>query len=335
MATITPAATYPVSGHFATTPAYSGTFIPTLWSGKLNSKFYASSTFNAVSNSNWEGEISNIGDKVIINNVPSIAIGDYTVGGSLNYEVLTPDTIELVIDQGKSFSFQLNDVLKYQAKPDLMDMFSNDAAEQMKTQIDANCWFATFSQGAAANKGATAGAISAAYDLGTDAAPESLTKDNILTYILQMASVLDEQNVPDQGRWLVMTPQDRTLLMQSPLAQAYYTGDSTSPVRNGKVGMIDRFELYVSNLLPRGAANKVWVSGVQDPAAGAADGGASSLARHAVVAGHNTALTFASQISKTETMRNPSDFGDLVRGLSVFGRKCVKPESLVLLVAAG
>jgi hypothetical protein len=333
MANITPAAVYPVSGSFATTPSYSGTFIPSIWSGKLNAKFYAASTFNAISNSNWEGEISGIGDKVIINNIPTVAVSDYTVGGSLSYEVLTPDTIELVIDQGKAFSFQLNDVLKYQSKPDLMNMFSDDAAEQMKTQIDANCWFATFDQGAAANMGANAGAISGAYNLGTDAAPIALASDNILSKILAMASVMDEQNIPDTGRWLVMTPQDRYILMQSPLAQAYYTGDSTSPIRNGKVGMIDRFELYVSNLLPRGAADKAWVSGVSDPATGAADVGAA--ARHCMVAGHNTALTFAAQISKTETLRNPTDFGDYVRGLSVFGRRCVKPESLVLLTAAG
>lgn len=36
MATITPAATFPVTGSFNTTPPYSGTFIPTLWSAKLN-----------------------------------------------------------------------------------------------------------------------------------------------------------------------------------------------------------------------------------------------------------------------------------------------------------
>jgi len=327
MSTITPAATYPINAgsDFDIAPDYySGEFIPALWSGKLNAKFFAASTFAAVSNTNWEGEISNMGDKVIIQNPPSISIADYEAGMTLTYEVPAPDTLELVIDQGKYFGFKLNDVLAHQANFDLMNMFSDDAGQQLKVQIDTNCWAGTFDQGAAANKGATAGVISGSYDLGTDAAPEALTKDNILSYILALASVLDEQNVPEEGRFLVITPKERYLLMQSSLAQAYYTGDASSPLRNGKLGMIDRFQLYVSNLLPTANADEDWVGG--------ADAG--TLARHAVVAGHSSALTFANQVNKTETLRNQNDFGDLVRGLTVFGRKCVKPESLALLVVA-
>jgi len=327
MATITPAVTFPVASAsaFDTTTKYSGTFIPVLWSAKLLEKFYAASTYAAVSNTNWEGEISQKGDKVIIHNVPTITINDYEVGGGLTYEVPEADTIELVVDQGKSYAFQLNDVLSHQADYSLMEMFSDDAAEQMKKAIDVNCWKATFNGAAAANKGATAGVTSGAYNMGTDAAPVSLDADNILETILAMASVLDEQNIPDDGRWLVLTPKERFLLMQSNLAQAYYTGDATSPVRNGKVGMIDRFTLYVSNLLPRALADEDWD--------GEADAG--TAARHSVVAGHKSALTFASQITKTETLRNQSDFGDLVRGLNVFGRRVVKPEAMVTLLAAG
>ncbi len=325
MATITPAAVFPVSGDFDTTNPFSGTFIPSIWSGKLNAKFFDRTTFGAVSNTNWQGDISGKGDKVIINNVPTITINDYVAGGGLTYEVPEPDTLELVIDQGKYFGVQVNDVLSYQAQPNLMDMFTNDAAEQLKVAIDTNCWYATFNGAAAANKGATAGVNSGAYDLGTDLAAIDLDGDNILATILAMASVLDEQNVPETERWLVLTPRERFLLMQSNLAQAYYTGDATSPVRNGKVGMIDRFELYVTNLLPRAAVGKNW------------DGTnlTDAVARHAIVAGHKSAITFAAQISKTENIRNPDDFGDIVRGLSVFGRKVVKPEAMVTLVAAG
>jgi hypothetical protein len=325
MATITPAATFPVTGGMATSPAMSGTFIPTLWSGKMNAKFYARSTFAACSNTNWEGEVSQLGDKVIIQNAPSITINDYSAGSTLTYQKPTPSTVELALDQGKSYSFEVNDVIAHQARPDLMEMFSTDAGEQLKVSIDTSSWAATFDQGAAANKGATAGVTSSSFDLGTDAAPITLTTSNILSTILAMASVLDEQNVPEEGRWLVLTPRERMLLMQSSIAQAYYTGDSTSPVRNGKIGMIDRFELYVSNLLPTGAADEDWDGG--------ADAG--TALRHAVVAGHKSAITFANQLTKTETLRNPSDFGDLVRGLTVYGHKVVKPEALTLLVAAG
>ena len=103
MATVSAAAVTPVTAPFNTSTAYSGTFIPTLWSAKLNVKFYASTTFGDVANTNWQGDISGMGDKVIINSIPTITISDYTIGMPLNYEVPTPNTIELQIDKGKYF----------------------------------------------------------------------------------------------------------------------------------------------------------------------------------------------------------------------------------------
>jgi hypothetical protein len=143
-----------------------------------------------------------------------------------------------------------------------------------------------------------------------------------------MSTVLDEQNVPEDGRWLVLSPFDRHLLMQSNLAQAYFTGDSSSTIRTGKIGMIDRFTVYVSNLLPRGAAGKALVAGLSDTATGAAV--ASAKARRVMMAGTKAAVSFAMTVNKTEPLRNQTDFGDIVRGLAVYGRKTVKPQALVL-----
>ena len=56
-----------------------------------------------------------MGDKVVINTAPTITVANYTVGGGVNYQVPTPDAQELVIDKGKYFAFQINDVLEYQA----------------------------------------------------------------------------------------------------------------------------------------------------------------------------------------------------------------------------
>lgn len=333
MTTITPAATFPVGSPFNTSPSYSGTFIPTIWSAKMNAKFYAASTFADVCNTNWQGEISGQGDKVIISTPPTITVSNYTAGSTLSYQAPTPDTQELAIDKGKYFAFQINDVLAYQAQPELIDVFSADAAQQMRVAIDSNSWYNTFTGGSASNKGATAGAKSASYNLGTDLAPVTLTASNVLQKILEMASVLDEQNTPESDRWLVIDPLTRALLMQSNIAQAQFMGDATSPVRNGLIGMIDRFKVYVTNQMPRAIAgsNTPWLSG---------DGSENSitstsgLKRRAIVAGHKSALTFASQITKMETIRNPNDFGDYIRSLNVYGFKVVKPESLALLIAA-
>lgn len=328
------AAVFPVNAPFNTNPSYSGTFIPTIWSAKLNAKFYAASVYGDIANTDWQGEITSMGDKVVINTAPTITVSDYAAGTSLNYQAPTPDTQELLIDKGKYFAFQINDVLEYQAKPNLMDMFAADAAEQMRIAIDSTVIYNTFSGGAAANKGATAGVKSGAYNLGTDAAPVTLTKDNVLQKILEMASVLDEQNVPDSDRWLVIDPYTRALLFQSNLAQAQFMGDATSVVRNGKIGTIDRFTVYVSNQLPKGAAGTAtpWVSGNGTEQTITTTGTVAK--RRALMAGHKSALTFASQITKMETIRNPNDFGDYIRSLNVYGYKVVKGESLSLAVVA-
>lgn len=324
---------YPVAAPFNTNPPYSGNFIPAVWSAKLNAKFYAASVYGDIANTDWQGEISSMGDKVVINTAPDITVANYTVGSGVTYQVPTPNAQELLIDKGKYFAFQINDVLEFQAKPNLLDMFSTDAAEQMRTAIDSTVIYNTFSGAAAANKGATAGAKSASYNLGTDAAPVTLTASNVLQKILEMASVLDEQNIPQSDRWLLIDPFTRSLLMQSNLAQAQFMGDATSPVRNGLIGMIDRFKVYVTNQLPKAVAGTAtpWLSG---------DGSensitsASNLKRRAIIAGHKSAITFASQITKMETVRNTADFGDYIRSLNVYGYKVVKPEAMTVLVAA-
>ena len=327
------AAVFPVvgSGAFDTTPSYSGAFIPQLWANKLNAKFYANTMLTEICNTSWEGEIKNQGDTINIRTAPSITINDYAgAGTTLTNEVPTPITQAMQINKGKYFSVQVNDVLAHQADMDLMNTFTEDAAKQLKISIENEVFFNQFvTEGAAAqNKGATAGALSSGYNLGTDVAPiVQTTPANVLTAILHMSSVLDEQNVPEDGRWLVMSPFDRQLLMQTSLAQAYFTGDQSSTIRTGKIGMIDRFTVYVSNLLPKGAAAKALVPGLS-----AVSGGASvsnAKARRMMVAGTQASCAFASQISKTEPLRNQTDFGDIVRGLAVYGRKVVKNEAMV------
>lgn len=338
MTTITPATTLSTSNSstfpdadFTVSPTYSGTFIPTLWSAKLNDKFYKASCVVDLANTKYEGDIKGLGDKVVINNIPDMTITDYVAGTALSYQVPVPSTIELAIDKAKYFAFHLNDVLTMQSKPNLLSMFSDDAAMQMKIKIDSTVFYNTFSSAHASNKGATAGVNSASYNLGTDASPVTLTASNILTVITSLAAVLDEQNIPETDRALVIDPATRQILMQSNLAQAQFMGDSQSIIRNGKIGQIDRFTVYVSNNLPNGLATYLWRSGDAAEGGGA---GSSEAKRRAIIAVHKSAITFASQMTKMETVRNPNDFGDFVRGLNVFGYKVVKPEGLAYATVA-
>jgi hypothetical protein len=312
---------------------YSGTFIPTLWSSQLNFKFYKTTMFSEIANTKWEGEIKGLGDKIIINNIPTLTVNTYTIGTSLTYEVPTPSTLEMVIDKAKYFAFQISDVIEHQSKPNMMDMFTNDATMQLKIAVDSTVLYNTFADAHSGNKGATAGVNSGSYNLGTDDSPLSLSGSNVLQLLTSFSGVLDEQNIPETERFVVIDPATRNLLMQSNLAQAQFMGDSQSMVRTGKIGRIDRFDIYVSNNLPKAIAgtNTPYLSG---------DGSENSITstgdakRRVIVAGHKSAISFASQITKTETVRNPTDFGDYIRSLMVFGFKVVKSEALSYAVVA-
>lgn len=282
-------------------------FIPEIWSGKMVVKFYKSTCLSEISNTDYEGEIKDVGDTVIIRSTPTIAINDYYKGQKLSYETPESTPVELLIDKAKYWAFGCDDIDVYQADIKLLENWSMDAAEQMKIGIEENVWDNIYDDMSSSNTGATAGAISSSFDLGASTAPVQVTKANVLDYIIDCGVVLDEQNVPETDRWFVIPAWMAGLIKKSDLKDASLTGDSQSPLRNGRIGMIDRFTLYSSNTL----------YSVTD-----------TVPCYYSMFGHKSALTFASQITKTEQLRAESTFADLVRGLQVYGYKVIKPEAL-------
>ena len=326
---------------FLTNPTIAATFNPMVWSKKINAKYYVDNQLMEIVNTNWEGEIKSQGDSVRIRTAPTLSISDYVIGSNLAYEVPTPIYQDMLIEKAKSFAFQCNDIQAVQSDIDLQNFYMDDAAKQLKISITDETFYNTFIGAtpntasttaantrtcAAENQGATAGVKTAGLNLGTDLIPvDTATPANLLALILNMGAVLDEQNVPDEGRWLLMSPFDRQILMQTNLAQAYFTGDNSSIVRTGRIGTIDRFTVYVSNMLPRGDTVKGWVAGQSALSSGGSMG--SAVKRRCIIAGTKDAISFASQVNKTEQVRNPSDFGDYIRGLAVYGRKVVKSDA--------
>lgn len=299
------------AGHPSYDSGGASPFIPEVWAGKMVTKFYATTVFGDISSNDYEGLISNLGDKVKIRTRPTIAINDYTIGGGLTYEKPTAPAVELQIDNAKSFAFELNDVDAYQSDQKLMDEFTDDASEQMQIVIDQDVLGSIFVDVAPVNAGGVAGKASGSIDLGAAGAPKALTRDNVIDWIVDMGIVLDEQNVPQTGRWLVLPPWICGLIKTSDLKDASLAGDQTSIVRNGKTGMIDRFTIYNSNNLNMSADSEAGGAKVTD-----------------VVAGHPAGLTWASQMTKMGHIDNPNDFGQLVRGLNVYGYKVIEGNYL-------
>lgn len=286
-------------------------YIPEIWAGKLIENYYKASTVAAVTSTEYEGQIKAYGDNVIIRTEPLVSINNYAVGDVLTYQVPTSTSIALAIDTAKSWAIAVDDIDKVQSDLSLMQTFSASAAENLKVAVDGDVLSRLLGGAAINNKGATAGLISGNLNLGATTTPVVVTALNVISTILSMAQALDEQNVPDVGRFIVIPSAMARLLKESDLRQVQITGDGTSPLRNGKIGMIDRFTVYVSNNLPTGVA------------------GTLAAGETAIYAGVPSATAFASQIVKNETLPSPDTFGHLMRGLQVYGMQVVKPEGLV------
>lgn len=301
---------YPVGGTANTLQATG--FIPEIWSGKLVEKFYASTVLAAISNTDYEGEIKNQGDSVKIRTKPTITINDYLADGTLALQRPSGSNVELFIDKGKYFNTILDDVMDVQSDLNNLSIWADDASEQLKITVDTAVLKGMYNTMAAANRGLTAGAISGSLNLGVTGTPVFLVARSptvgqveVLDLLLRLGQALDEENIPEQGRWCVIPAWMAAMLKFSDLRQAYLTGDSVSVMRNGRLGMIDRFTLYTSNLLPAGVA------------------GGLAAGETAVYAGHAHGLTFASQITKVETLRSELTFGNILRGLQVYGYKMI------------
>lgn len=291
-------------------PQYSGNFIPEIWSGKLIENFYDATVLAAISNTDYEGEIRQYGDTVNIRTTPEITLRDYVKGQTLVVENPDKPKIQLLIDKGEYFACVEDDIDKVQSDINLMDTWTKDASERMKIKIDQRVLTDLLPDIAATNKGATAGRISSSFNLGTTLSPLTVTKDgaggttSVVDLIVDMGTVLDEANAPEAGRFIVVPAKMAGLIKKSELKDASLTGDGTSVVRNGRLGMIDRFTVYVSHNL--------YVSS----------------GKYSIVAGHKMGFTFASQMTNMETIRSESTFGNIIRGLQVYGYKVVKGEAL-------
>jgi len=299
---------FPIGGsaknYSATGANNTSKFIPEIWSGKLVEKFYKSTVFGDIANTDYEGEISSYGDKVYIRTVPNLTVNDYTKGSALTYQNPESANVELLIDKGKYFAFNLYDVDKYQSDLNLMNTFADDGGEQIKIAVDTDILGNVFTSVAAQNAGLTAGAGSN-INLGNNTTPRAVAKTDIVDFIVDCGQILDEQNIPETGRYIVIPPGMASRIKKSELKDASLAGDGTSMLRNGRLGMVDRFTIYSSN-------------SVSQTQAGEFD----------VIFGHPVALTFAGQITAMEDMPNPDDFGQLVRSLFVYGYSVIKPDAM-------
>lgn len=286
------------------TSTLSGIYIPQIWAKKLVMELNPRLFLSHIANTDYEGEIKNAGDVVKIRKVPQVAVRNYSVRGELTVDDITgPAVIDLEINKGKYYAFNIDDVEKAQSDIDYGGKAVEEAAKSLKEAIESDFIVGIRTGAAAANQGATAGAKSQSYNIGSAEAALALTADNALDFVINCGSVLDEQNVPEEGRWMVIPPAVANRIKKSEIKEVYVTGDPKSSLRTGNIGRIDRFDIFVSNMITP-------ESGKLFP-----------------FFGHKSAVTFANQLVKNEVVTREKHFGKVHRGLCVYGYEVILPEA--------
>lgn len=278
------------------------TFIPDLWSAALLVNLQKAQVFtqDAVINRDYEGEIAGYGDSVKIHNLGAVTVGTYTKNTNISAaEALTDAETILLIDQQKYFNFQIDDVDRVQQLPKVMTGAMAEAAYALRDTADA--YVAGLYTGVDSGNliGSTA---TPKADLGTAGQPYK--------YLLDMATILDVDNVPRDGRWVIVPPWFHALLLQDTKFVQPATPQGEARLTNGMVGQAAGFNIYMSNNVPNTTATK-----------------------YRILAGHRIAWSYAEQILEVNAYRPELRFADAVKGLHVYGAKIVRATALACLTA--
>lgn len=274
-------------------------FIPEIWANELLSNINEAHVYGDVVNRDYEGEISGAGDTVRINSIGRVTIGDYSKNTNMGApETLTDSQKTLVIDQQKFFNFQVDDIDKAQQSPKVMAEAMKESGYGLNRVSDL--FLGGFHTGA-----------DAANLLGNDTTPIVVDAANeAYEALVDLATLLDEQNAPEEGRTAIIPPWFRGLLRKDARFVSAGSEAATGTLKNGVIGEAAGFSVRVSNNVP-----------------------ATSGAKYKVQASVKPAISYAEQIVSVEGYRPEQRFADAVKGLHVYGGKLVRPTFLAVLTA--
>ncbi len=291
-------------------------WMPAVYSKKVLNFFRKSSVAEAITNTDYAGEITAFGDSVKIIKEPTITVYTYERGADVTQTKLTDAEITLIVDTANAFKFIVDDIETSMSHVNFKEVASSSAAYALRDAFDEGVIATMFSGVSASSPNHILGSDNAT-DLaaGTFDGTGNLDvgfasgEHDPIDVLSHMSRLLDEQNVPEEGRWFLANPQFYEQLVQSSskvLSVDYNAGQGS--IRNGLVssGKLRGFDMYKSNNIA-----------------------STSNAAGKCIAGHMSSTATAQTITSTEVIRDPDSFGDIVRGLHVYGAKVLRGEALV------
>jgi hypothetical protein len=291
----------------------SGNWVPAVYSQKVQKFFRRASVVEDITNTDYAGEIENFGDTVNIVKEPSITVSDYARGQTVNTQTLADDKLQLTVDQGSYFAFKVDDIEERQSHVNWEALATSSGAYSLKRNYDYNVL-----------KNIYDNAATSAANTGTDGSPidGDAATDTLADVISAAKTVLDGNDVPEENRWFVAPPAFYKQLRKAGakiMDQSVMADGGASSMRNGMV--TDRplfgFRLYSTNAIA-----------VSSGAASSKTFGSAGSNEYAFLYGHQGAVATANHIAKTELIRDPDSFSDIVRGLHVFGRKILRSDAV-------
>jgi hypothetical protein len=272
--------------------------LPQIWSARILAKLEKTLVFAqpGVCNRDYEGDIRADGDRVHIHSFNDLTVSSYTKNSTtISYENLTDSRVTLLIDQSKYFAFSIDDIDAAQMRPELIDAASDRAAYQLAEVADS--YVASLYSGASTS------------NPDNTIETSQFTATNVYGKFVDLAVLMDQVNLPAEGRYVVVPAWVKGLLLQN---STFVTASQPSVVLNGQVGQIAGLNILVSNNVKTT--------------------GTSPVVSH-MMAGHASALAYAEQIVNVEGLRLEGSFADAVRGLHLYGAKLLDPARLFDLQA--
>lgn len=276
-------------------------FIPTVWAARLLVALEKALVYGqrTVANRDYEGEIREAGNTVKIASIGDVSVNDYEKDSDIeDPEALTDDEQSLLIDQQKYFNFYVDSVDRAQQNVNVLDEAMRRSAWKLRDHADR---FLAATIAAAVTVGNT---------VGTELAPVEPDKDDAYEYLVDLSVLLDESDVPLEGRFVVVPAWFHGLLLKDERFIKAGTRRSDAVLANGEVGEAAGFAILKSNNVPNDEGEK-----------------------YKIIAGHSSATAYVEQIVDLQTYKPEKRFGDAVKGLHVYGAKVVRPTCLAMMIA--
>lgn len=270
-------------------------FKQTLWSKKIQNALNTLTGLRTHCDFQFEGEIK-AGNKLKITGSVKPTIGTYVPGTDINIENVDGNDQELVIDQFKYFARYFDNVDKAQSIPGVMENDAKECAKYLHEEGDK--YVASIIKAEIEKSGSTVAK-------GTAITP---SKSNVVDAVESGLVALYEKNVnPTTELYGEFSPRFYSFLRQS-LTEVLT--NNVELAKKGAVGKYNNVMVCIENLLPVNTTSKVRYNIIRT----------------------SKAVAFAGQVDTVKAVEKEKGFGDIVKGLYVFGAKVVRPEEIYAIL---